>query len=304
MIQKIRDPVKCNRSLTTSRSSLDHHNLITCVSDNCILLFLDRPDDVFELDFALASKLCAQDLIIDLDITLKLVDHFSIADLVLPFGSNLAFKNTGRCLIGRRTLVVIIKKSADRSTPVIHQWQAPRPLREISDPYIKKLRLVISVIPKIHSSKKRRIHHLLKSLAKKELFFIRIHLTKKCLLVIKIFITVLIHLCIVFPVIFVHILDLFLTLKDRSICLGKTFLQTFHYMQQVLSAIFYIAAHHKYLPFLPDFLLNIIFLLYSKRQPLTRAVSCQRLPFYGLKFWFYFWLYEQSSEEPLSNWLL
>ena len=271
--------MKCNRSLTTSCRSLDHHNLITCVSDNCILLFLDRPDDVFELDFALASKLCAQDLIIDLDIALKLVDHFSIADLVLPFGSNLAFKNTGRCLIGCRTLVVIIKKSADRSTPVIHQRQAPRPLREISDPYIKKLRLVISVIPKIHSSKKRRIHHLLKSLAKKELFFIRMHLVKQCLLVIIVLITILVHLCIVFPVIFMHILDFFFTFENCLIDLCKPCTETVQHMLQILSAIFYIAAHHKYLPFLPDFLLNIIFLLYSKRQPLTRTVSCQRLPF-------------------------
>ena len=244
MIKKICDPVQCNRGLAASCRSLDYHDFITCVSNDCILLFLDCADNVLELNLSLTSKLRTKDLIIDFDIALKLIEHLTIADLVLPFGCDLSFKYTGGCFINCRSFVIIIKKSADRCSPVIDQRAASCCLGKISDSYIKKFRLLISVILKIHSSKKRRIHHFPESFTQKKLLFICIHLTEQCLLVIIIFITILVHLCIVFPVIFMHILDFFLSFKDCRIGLGKTFLQTFHHILQVLSATFYTAVHH------------------------------------------------------------
>ena len=153
MIQKIGDPVKCHRSLATSCCPLNNHDPVMRIADDGILLLLDGTDDIFQLYFSVASKLCLQDFIVDLYITFKFVDQISLTDLVLPLGSDLSFKNSGRCFIRSRTSVIIIKKSADRCSPVIYQRSAPCFLGKISNTDIKSLRLLISFIKKIYSSK-------------------------------------------------------------------------------------------------------------------------------------------------------
>ena len=80
-----------------------------------------RAYNIFQLDFSLTSKLRAKNLIIDLYITLELVDHLTASDLVLPLGDHFPGKGSGRCLISRRSFIIIIKQTADRSSPVIYQ---------------------------------------------------------------------------------------------------------------------------------------------------------------------------------------
>ena len=105
MIEKISDPVQGDGCLAASCSSLDHHDPVRSVSDNGILLFLNGADNVFQLYISVTSKLCLQDLIIDLHITFKLIDHFSTTDLILPLGSNVSMDFPQRCLIECRPFV-------------------------------------------------------------------------------------------------------------------------------------------------------------------------------------------------------
>ena len=120
MVEKIGDPVKRHGSFPASCCTLDHHDPVFGISDNGILLLLNGTDNVLKLYLTVTSQLCFQDLIIDLHITLKFVDHFSVADLILPFRSNLAMDFTHGSLIRSRSFVIVIKQTAYRSTPVVY----------------------------------------------------------------------------------------------------------------------------------------------------------------------------------------
>ena len=85
MVKKVSDPVKRDRSLSAPCRSLDHQDLVFRIPDDRILFLLYSPDDVFQLHISVISQFLLQDLIIDLCITLKGIDHLSPADLVLPF---------------------------------------------------------------------------------------------------------------------------------------------------------------------------------------------------------------------------
>ena len=93
---------------------------------------------------------------------------------------------------------------------------------------------------KILSSEIWGVDHFLKALFFHQTFIVRINFSEKCLLIIIIFITILIHLRIVFPVVFMHVLDFFLAFENCRICLGKTVIQTFQYILQIFPAVFYI----------------------------------------------------------------
>ena len=155
MIQEISDPVQGNGSLSASCCALDHHDTIRSVSDDRILLLLDRADNILQLYITVASKLCLQDLIVDLHITLKLIDHFSTADLVLPLGSNIPVDLAKRSLVGSRSLVKIIEQSGHRCSPVIDQRKSAVLLSQVRNSDIKYLRLIFSFIAEIHPSEKR-----------------------------------------------------------------------------------------------------------------------------------------------------
>ena len=214
MVQKIGNSVQCNGSLAASGCPLDHHDLILGISDNGILLLLDGADNVLKSYASAAAQLCHQNLVIYFHITLKLVDHFSITDLVLPFGCNLTGDSSKRCFIGSRSLIIIIEKAAHRSSPVVDQRRMSGFLCKIADADIKDLRLILSFKYKIHSSEKRGIQHFTESFSQMDLLLIGIDLMEQCLLVIKILISVLVHLCIVFPVVFMHSLDVLLAFQN------------------------------------------------------------------------------------------
>ena len=120
MVEKIGDPVKRHGSFPASCCTLDHHDPVFGISDNGILLLLNGTDNVLKLYLTVTSQLCFQDLIIDLHITLKFVDHFSVADLILPFRSNLTMNLAHGSLIRSRSFVIVIKQTAYRSTPVVY----------------------------------------------------------------------------------------------------------------------------------------------------------------------------------------
>ena len=210
MVKKIRNSVQRNGCLAASSRTLDHHDLILCISDNGILFLLDGADNIFKRYASAAAKLCHQNLVINLHIAFKLIDHASAPDLVLPLGCNLTGNGSKGCLIGSGTFIIIIEKTAHRSSPVVDQRRMSSFLRKVSDADIKDLRLFLSFKYKIHSSEKRGIQHFAESFAQVDLLLVGIDLMKQCLLVIKILISVLVHLCIVFPVVFVHSLDVFL----------------------------------------------------------------------------------------------
>ena len=216
MIEKISDSVKRYGSLSASCCSLYHHNPVFRISDDGILFFLDSTDDVLKLNFSITSKLCFQNLVVDFYITLKFIDHFPITDLVLPFGSNFAMYLAHRCFIGSRSLIIIIEQPTHRSSPVIYQRNMSCFLRKVPNSNIKNLRLVLTLINEVNSSKERRIYHSAESLFQNQLFFICRNLAKQCLLVIIILITILIHFCVVLPVILMHSLDFFLSFHKRQ----------------------------------------------------------------------------------------
>ena len=57
MIQKIRDTVEGDGRLAASCRPLNDENPILRISDNGILLLLDRADDILKLHVAVSSKL-------------------------------------------------------------------------------------------------------------------------------------------------------------------------------------------------------------------------------------------------------
>ena len=96
-------------------------------------------------------------------------------------------------------------------------------LCEISNSNIKDLRFVLSFVNEIHSSEEWRICHSAKSLFQDQLLFICGNLAEQCLLIIIILITILVHLCIIFPVILMHSLNLFLAFHQRKADFCDTF---------------------------------------------------------------------------------
>ena len=66
MIKKIGNPVEGDGRLAAPGPTLDHQDPVLCVSDDRILFFLDRPDDVFQPGIPVLSQFLLQDLIIDL----------------------------------------------------------------------------------------------------------------------------------------------------------------------------------------------------------------------------------------------
>ena len=239
MIEKIGDPVQGDGCLAASCSSLDHHDPVRSVSDNGILLFLNRTDNVFQLYVSVASKLCLQDLIVNLYITFKLVDHFSTTDLILPLGCNITVDFSQWCLIGCRSFVKIIEQSGHRCSPVIDQRKAAVFLRKICDTNIKNLRLFVALITEIHSSEEWGIHHFTESAPQFDLLIACIDLMEKRLLIIKIFIAILVHLCVVFPVVLVHPFDFFLTCFYGIIQLSDPVTQSFCHMCKIFPSVFY-----------------------------------------------------------------
>ena len=221
MIQKICDPVQRNGGLAASGASLDHQYLILCIADDRILLFLYRPYDIFQLYIAVISQFLFQYLIIDLRIALKGIDHFTAADLILPFGTDLTCNDPRRSFIGRRSFIIIIKKTAHRRSPVVDQRRHACLFGKIPDTDIERFRIIFSFKYKIHSSEKGRIFHLLKAVFHFQLFRICICLLEQSLTVIVFLITVLVHLCIVLPVVFMHIFDLFFSFTQVMIDLIK-----------------------------------------------------------------------------------
>ena len=84
MVQQICDPVERDGSLSASGRSLDHKDPVAGIPDNRILFPLNRAHNIFQLYISIAAELLLQNLVVDLHITLKFIDHLSAADLVLP----------------------------------------------------------------------------------------------------------------------------------------------------------------------------------------------------------------------------
>ena len=78
-----------------------------------------------------------------------------------------------------------------------------------------------------------------------ELLFIGIDLMQKCLLVIKIFISILVHFRVIFPVIFVHSLDFFLPLRNGLADLGNPRFQFLQNISKVLFSVLLVYHHEK-----------------------------------------------------------
>ena len=239
MVKKISDSVKSHRGFSASCCSLDHHDPVLCIADNGILLFLNSTDNVFKLNLSASSKLCFQNIIINFNVAFKFINKLSPADLILPFRAYLPFKNSLRSFVGSRPFVIIIKKAADRSTPVIYKRTASCSFRQISDSNVKLLRLLISLINKIHPAKKRGILHIAESFPQKKLLLIGIYLGQKSLSVIKFLISVLVHFCIIFPVVFMHVLDFSDAGLNGSIYFFQPFFKTCKHLFQIFLSGFF-----------------------------------------------------------------
>ena len=85
MVQQISDPMQRYRSLSTSCRSLDHQNLILRIADDRILLLLNGAYNILKLHITVRTQLLLQDIIINLQVTFKFIDHPATADLILPF---------------------------------------------------------------------------------------------------------------------------------------------------------------------------------------------------------------------------
>ena len=224
--------MKCNGSFSASRSSLDHQDSVFRIAYDRVLLLLYGTHDILQLNITVGTEFLLQNLIIDLCITFKCIDHLSVFDLVLPLGGNLARHDTGRCFIGCRTFIIIVKQSADRSSPVIDQWLHTGSRCKVADSNIKDFCRIFSVINIIHTPEKRSIQHLFQSMTQFQFLLVIIDLMKQCLLVIIILITILIHLRIIFPVIFMHVLYIFLSGLQGKIYFFDAFFNFFCYFLQ------------------------------------------------------------------------
>ena len=113
-----------------------------------------------------------------------------------------------------------VEQTADRSSPVVDQRLHTVLFSKISDSNIKNLRLLIPFKYEIHSSKERGIQHFTKSFSQMDLLLVGVDLVKKCLLVIEIFVTILVHLRIVLPVILMHSFDILLSFQNGLADMG------------------------------------------------------------------------------------
>ena len=242
MIEQIGNPVQGDGSLSASRRSLDHQDPVPGIPDDRVLFLLYRADNVFQPHISIASQLPFQDLIINFYIALKTIDHLSAADLILPLGQNLPVHLPCRRLIRSRSFVIIVKQSADRRAPVIDHRNHTRFFRKIPDADIKSLRVLLSVIEEIHPAEKRRIQHSLQTVFHTEILLIGIDLMEQCLLIVEIFIAVLVHFRVVFPVILMHALDVFLPLGNLPVQFVHTVFQFFFHLFQVFCSI-YLCCH-------------------------------------------------------------
>ena len=84
MIQQIRDSVKCDRGLPAACRSLNDHDPILCIPNNLILFFLNRAHNILQFHITAFSQLLFQNIIIDLHVTFKFIDHPAAPDLILP----------------------------------------------------------------------------------------------------------------------------------------------------------------------------------------------------------------------------
>ena len=225
MIQKICNPVQCNGGFPTSCGSLNDQNFVLYIPNDLILFFLDSTDNILQLYIPVTSKLLFQDLIINLGVTFKCINHLPFLDLILPFGSNLPFNGSSRCFIRSLSSVIIIKKTAHWRPPAVDQWRHSCLRRKIADSDVKTFAFFFPLKEKIHSSEIWGVDHFLKALFFHQTFIVRINFSEKCLLIIIIFITILIHLRIVFPIIIMHALNLFFSFKKQCVDLGNACLQ-------------------------------------------------------------------------------
>ena len=83
-----------NGGFTRSRYPLDDHRSGLLVSDNLILLFLDRRDNGFHLFIGGMAQLTLQHIILDIDRAFESILHFSIFDFKLPLSGQTAFDFT------------------------------------------------------------------------------------------------------------------------------------------------------------------------------------------------------------------
>ena len=233
MIQKIGDPMKSDGGLPASCRTLDHQDLIPGIADDLILLFLDGTDNVFQLHIPVVAQLLLQDLVVDLGVALKPVHHFPVTDLILPLSAYFPADNSAGRLIRSRPPVEIIEQAAHRRPPVVDQRQPAVSFVKIPDPNIDGLRIFFSLKPEIHSSKEGGAQHTLITVPFAKDLLIGVHLVEKGLLVVVILIAVLVHIRIVFPVIFVHGGDLFFSFSKRVLHCFQTAFQLFcHKLQK------------------------------------------------------------------------
>ena len=245
MIKKIGDPVEGDGCLAAPGPTLDHQDPVLCIADDRILFFLDRPHDVFQSDIPVLAQFLLQDLIVDLRIALKSIDHLSATDLILPLGRDLTLDHSCRGFIGRRPLVKIIEKAADRRSPVVNKRRHPRFFCEIANPDIERLRCILPVKNKIHPAEERRILHALVPVLHPQFLRICIRLLQKRLLIIIILVSVLVHFRIIVPVVLVHIFNFFLPFTEIPADLIKSFFYLKSYIfQKCISVIIYIFSCH------------------------------------------------------------
>ena len=163
MVEQIRNAVQSDGCFTAACRTLNHHDPVLCIADNGILLLLYGADDIFQCYRPIASEFSHEDFVINLHIALKLIDHLAAADFVLPLGSDFSCHFSQGSLIGSRSFIKVIKKSAHRCTPVVNQRHFSRLFCKISDSDIENLRFFLPFIKEVYSAKKRRIQHLFES---------------------------------------------------------------------------------------------------------------------------------------------
>ena len=132
----------------------------------------------------------------------------------LPFGRDLTGKLAHGSLVGSGPLVIVVKKAAHRGAPVIDQRKGAGFLGKVSDTDIENFRFLVPLIAEIHPPEEGRIQHFPETVLQNQLFLVCVDLMEKGLLVVKIFIAVLIHLGVVLPVVFVHVINFLLPFQQ------------------------------------------------------------------------------------------
>ena len=104
VIQKIGNPVQGNGGLTASSCAWITMILSLVFPDDGILPFWMVRTIFFSAVLPSAAKLCHKNLVINLHITFKLVNHTAISNLVPPLRNNFTADGSQRCLVRRRPL--------------------------------------------------------------------------------------------------------------------------------------------------------------------------------------------------------